>query len=259
MGGLFGCVYGGTIKNLFITDSSATQNGRNEQNVAGLAVGALVEGGRIERVSASGTSVYAVGASKVNWAGGLVGLLGGTVNECSVTCPDISAGSHDYDSCIVRVGGLVGGMDWHVSNNSITNSYVIGSVRNTQPNNSAVLGGLLGTAEGVSGFRIQNCYAFGNVTVKSGTTDWWPGLLIGIVPPVWDVSNCFAIKKNDYPSTYISIGSNRYDESYYFLYDVSNFKGYASTLGSSFKEAPIGTNQNNPILVWEAEYKNKNT
>lgn len=103
---------------------------------------------------------------------------------------------------------------------------------------------------------VENCYSFGDVILLPDVSNWWIGSLIGVVMSGCDANNCLCLRKS-FPDIYVASedGLSVVYESYDYSKNVSNFRGYASTLGSSFKEAPTGVNRNNPILTWESEHK----
>ena len=105
-GGLFGYISGGTLKNLFITNSTAYSAGSDVQ-YAGLAVGVILEYGNCERVSVQGSVYTTRGGTKANVIGGLIGLVEGNVNECSAVCENISVGSNAINGVYSSGGGLV--------------------------------------------------------------------------------------------------------------------------------------------------------
>jgi len=174
--GLFGHLYGGTIKNLTIDNSSIT----GAYNVGGI-VGSSSQG-TIENCHINKT-VTIKASSKNNvsgaYVGGITGTMYGTVKKCSNKGNIV--GSYAYVGGITGVlndgdvlecynagtikggnytGGITGVNVTNVSN--ITNCYNIGSV------NGSYVGGIIGGSHPSSGtVNLKNVYNKGSVTGSS--------------------------------------------------------------------------------------------
>jgi hypothetical protein len=157
--GLFGCIDGGKVQNLGLTDANITSS---KDNVGGIA--GYISKNNIENCYVKGKII---GSNKV---GGVVGSVdNGTVRNCYVT--STVSGSNN-------VGGVVGYMD----NKTVQNCYTIGVV--SCSGNS--VGGVAGY---VKTGLICNCYTTGSVS--GGST---VGGLVGQMNNEnTKVSDCIAI------------------------------------------------------------------
>ncbi len=138
--GLFGRIYGGSVKNLGLENCA----------VSGYApVGCLVG----QNVTASISNCYSTGAvSGMSCVGCLVGQnVAASISNCYST----GAVSVTSDFVSSNIGGLVGGN----SSGSISNCYSTGTVSGSS--NSYYVGGLVG---GDSDGSISNCYSIGPVS-----------------------------------------------------------------------------------------------
>ncbi|MCL2677845.1 MAG: hypothetical protein FWE85_02195, partial [Clostridiales bacterium] len=147
--GLFGTIYGGTVKNLAVKDASVT----GRQFVAGLA--GMVYYGGLENCSVTGAV-----SSGNDVVGGVAGWVDhGSLKDCYAT---VMVSGRD------RVGGVAGS----ISNGcSIENCYAMGNV-----SGRSSVGGVVGS---MSGGSIENCYATGNVTGVGRYVGGVAGALVG--------------------------------------------------------------------------------
>ncbi len=171
--GLFGFALTGsnTISNVGLTNVDITSGG-TDHNALGAVVGWLFSGG-LDNVFVTGSIVQTATSCSVCGAGGLVGILNGTIqnsyNEASITSTSFNVGGlvgtsngsidSSYNAGTVTAfgaGGIAGSL---VFGGSISNSYNIGAVDGT------FAGGLVGAAtNGV----ITNSYATGAITGTGG-------------------------------------------------------------------------------------------
>lgn len=184
--GLFGCVEGGTVKNVTLSGVDITgsafvgglvgdnRDGTIEYSSAtGNVTGTGSSVGGLVGDNWQGTVINSSAAGTVNgsddYVGGLVGRNeDGTVNNSSATC-NVS-GQTD-------VGGLVG----LILNGTVNNSHATGTV-----NGSCSVGGLAGYNSGT----VNNSYATGNVEATSGLGT--VGGLVGYMPTQGSVSKSYA-------------------------------------------------------------------
>ncbi|MGI1660062.1 MAG: GLUG motif-containing protein [Desulfitobacterium sp.] len=159
--GLFGCVDGGTVKNLGVADADI-----NGGNFVGGVAGS-VDQGTVENcfVTGSVSGDYTVG--------GVAGSVNqGTVENYFVT------GSVSGD---LIVGGVVGSVD----QGTVENCYVTGSVSGIE-----LVGGVAGAVE--SGSTVQNSYSTGSVIGSDSGSDSVGGVA-GAVTNGGTMQNCAAL------------------------------------------------------------------
>jgi len=173
--GLFGCISGGTVKNLRVENAKVS----GLSCVGGLA--GVVWGGRLENCSVTGNiSGYGHTVNYASEVGGVVGGLEGNMINCSFA-GEVS-GTNDH------AGGLAGSFR---GNSSVENCYAAGTVTG-----KTYVGGLVGYMDGTwasykdthlhANSRMVNCYATGDV---SGTR--YVGGLVGY-SRYFFMENCYA-------------------------------------------------------------------
>ena len=119
--------------------------------------------------------VHAENSSMRNNAGGIAGLIAGTVilNSCSYS--EVSAsGNPDWYNF---VGGLAGGMydyDDKTKNSKIYNSYSAGTVKGGR---NTYIGGITGRVDG----ELTNCYTLTKITAPYSLNDYTVNGLVGSV------------------------------------------------------------------------------
>ncbi|NLE05991.1 MAG: hypothetical protein GX638_14495, partial [Crenarchaeota archaeon] len=154
--GLFGRIYGGTIKNLGITINSTgtSVSSPGRANVGGIV--GFCEGGILHNsfvigdITATATNVY---------LGGLAGVFSGNISKCYTT--------GDFTISIGSSGGLgyVGGVAAY-SYSPISNSYSVCNLTVNASTQSVIdAGGLVGCANGAT---ITNCYASAAINAPYG-------------------------------------------------------------------------------------------
>ena len=168
--GLFGYIYGGSIKNTGVTGnvyaySSASSSASAK---AGGLVGYSSSSSSISNSYATG-NVYAYSASAS--AGGLAGSSSGSsISNSYATGNVYASNSYPYG---VYAGGLVG------DGSGISNSYATGNVYASSSSSSNVYaGGLAGYSNSSSG--MSNNYATGNVYASSSSDNCYAGGLVGL-------------------------------------------------------------------------------
>lgn len=160
--GLFGAVQGtnAEIKNLRLVAVNVNAETRN-------IVGALV--GYLHSGSISNCRVQGGSVSAMTWVGGLVGICGGTIVNCS------SSASVSVSEGIA--GGLIG---FGEKTSTVTASFATGHV-----SGRAISGGLIGENNGT----IDNCYSTGQV---SATKSMAGGLVASVGYPDGTIRNCYS-------------------------------------------------------------------
>ena len=166
--GLFGYIWGGTVKNLnLVIDSHGVNGGDYTGGIVG-----YIEHGTIEKCSVTGGPVS-------GWfdIGGVVGSSYGIVNECYA-----AVAVSGTDEC---VGGIAGYIDY-----IINNCYSTGSVSGT----SNYVGGISGEFGG----SMTNCYATGAISSPGNCV----GGIVGYIYSGGSITACVALNST------ISGGSN---------------------------------------------------
>ncbi|MCI9017052.1 MAG: hypothetical protein HFJ53_07830, partial [Clostridia bacterium] len=145
---LFNNIEGATIKDLILEDvtlASKTSKG----SIANTATNANLKNVHIKNFNLT---------TKANEIGGFIGnLIGGTIEECSVTNSRVTTSGH------IRIGGIVG----YMNGGTIRNCYVQGEVNSTQNKDGNGIGGILG--HGLEApITIENCITKINYTWTGG-------------------------------------------------------------------------------------------
>lgn len=170
--GLFGCTYGGTIKNLTFEYANVTET----NNYAGVLVGKAFGGSTLQNIKISNTCQIKGG----NYTGGIAGYLVGNAYNC-VNCATVQG--------IQYIGGLCGHYSRSRTGNSMTACANYGNVTASSLDvgglvgyfdsgtiqDCANYGGVKGT-ERVAGMagtvtkgKIQNVFSYGNISVTTKT------------------------------------------------------------------------------------------
>lgn len=245
--GLFGYVYGGTIKNI---------------GVDGSVTGSSYVGGVVgwSHYSSSITSCYNTGdvtaTGSEAWVGGVVGISESfsSVTSCYNTGDITATGSY------AKVGGVVGSSA--STSSSISSCYNIGDV--TATDNGAYVGGVMGYSSEYS--SITSCYSCGSVSSASDTN------LGGVVGynESGTVSYCYydttTVDNGDGDSsTYTPVGAmeGSDDGTNYCGLTTANMQGDAATDGTllyylitvgggtAWAADTGGINSGYPILSWQ--------
>ncbi len=145
--GLFGAIYGGTVKNLTLKDFNVTDQSYNyDVNTLGALVG-KANNATIENITMSGINVKnTLTGSRV---GGLVGYSNGSISIEYVIVSGTTIESISSD----MIGGLVG----RVGTATINNCYVVTKISGGSKV-GAILGGHLG-----GNFEFDNNYYYSNI------------------------------------------------------------------------------------------------
>lgn len=166
--GLFGNIYGGTVKNLGVTNIDIT----GKAYVGGVAA-YINNNGNVEYCYTTG-DVTATGTDSI-YCGGVAGYVSlGTIQNCYSAC-DISTSNN-------RTGGIVG----YINNGTVKNCYSTGDIRS----GGSYLGGVAGY---LSGSTVENCYTTG---IISSTTGAAVGGIAGYVYSSSTIINCVALNSS---------------------------------------------------------------
>ena len=152
--GLFGCVYGGAIKNIGIEQSYI-----KGVNCVGGVVGCLLDGSIMNCYNTG--SISNTGSN----LGGVVGIVGGTASEDVVYEGRVT---NCYNTGVVVGNGGVGGVVGSAIGN-ITNCYNTGNVSGVKDHVGGIVGFFCGNA--------TNCYNTGNIS----STGNYIGSIVGYV------------------------------------------------------------------------------
>lgn len=155
---LFNTLEGATIQNLVLEDvrlNSATSRG----TIANEATDTNIKNVHIKNLNIT---------TKSNDTAGIIGnLIGGTIEECSVTKINIITSGH------IRVGGIVGFM----TGGTIKNCYAEGEVHSTQSKGGNGIGGILGYGAQTPQITIENCITKINYVWNGGGQNLNGGIL----------------------------------------------------------------------------------
>lgn len=166
--GLFGNIYGGTVKNLGVTNIDIT----GKAYVGGVAA-YINNNGNVEYCYTTG-DVTATGTYDNN-CGGLAGYVNsGTIQYCYSTC-DVSTSNN-------KTGGIVG----NIVNGTVKNCYSTGNIKS----GGGYLGGVAGN---LSGSTVENCYTTGIISSITGAA---VGGIAGYVYSSSTIINCVAINSS---------------------------------------------------------------
>ena len=186
--GLFGYVYGGTVKDLTVSgtvsggmyvggvvgdnNGGTVENCHNIGEVSGNRVGGVVgynNGGTVKDLTVSGT------VSGDMYVGGVVGLNGnGSVENCYNT-GNVSGPDSVNGETTVNAGGVGGVVGYNGSSSTVENCYNTGNVSVTSSDISNV-GGVVGrNDEG----HVTNCYNTGEVSGPDSGSDNNVGGVVG--------------------------------------------------------------------------------
>ena len=151
--GLFGILYGGTVRDLQVAGSVSMTTNLDDEDIAAAYAGGVAGvsdfGSTLLRCAFSGTvaatAAHMAGESADAHAGGVVGLIGGesTVEQCRSTGA-VTASATSIRPCTSYAGGVVG-ENW-------------GTVTNCYHSDGAVTGGKSGGIAGANADTVTGCY-----------------------------------------------------------------------------------------------------
>ncbi|MFR9650867.1 MAG: GLUG motif-containing protein [Rikenellaceae bacterium] len=154
--GLFGCIYGATIKNVVIENPTISGG-----TYSGALVGYIQGESTIENCTVSGGSIATSTSSGM--VGGLIGRI--FANDSTITISSCSNSSNVSSTNTTNVGGLVGRANTEYSGSiAITKCYNNGHISTT--NSSTHLGGIAGQTDAYStgAISITGCYNNGTIS-----------------------------------------------------------------------------------------------
>lgn len=191
--GLFGYLYGATVKDLTMADEGNTQtinwesipNSSGDANYyLGSIAGAVAKGKIINCHNRCAVS-FSVSDKK-----GSVGGIAGVINENSVVSTCSNSGTIKIQGSLGYGGGIVGGS----SKSSIASCFNTGDVSATGNTSTAYAGGIVGDGNTNGDSRtpshISYCYSTGDITAKTATTSTSGGIVGGAQHLV--LKSCFA-------------------------------------------------------------------
>ena len=160
--GLFGLIYGGTVKNLIVKGDISSSN----NNVGGV-VGNLDGNGTVENCSFEGT---VESTNKSAYVGGIAGSAGNKTRSATIS------GCVNYGKVSgTTVGGIVG----NATKTTVENSYNTGKINGTEK--SAGIAGMLGKS-----CKVSNCFNIGGIQGEETT-----GGITGFKNGTAKIENCF--------------------------------------------------------------------
>ncbi|MDP4207547.1 MAG: fibronectin type III domain-containing protein [Bacteroidota bacterium] len=176
--GLFGYVYGGTIKNLGIEKASVTYYYATNNGYTGILVGSLASSSTIQNCYTTGNCT---GNGSV---GGLVGLCSASTIKNSYSTADVTNSNANTTS---YSGGFIGSAT--VNTSYILNCFCTGTVSgNSSMSSTSGLGSFVGNVQ--NGTYISYCYACGTIT-NSGTSTNLGGFAGRIYSFTGTFTSCF--------------------------------------------------------------------
>lgn len=199
--GLFGYLYGATVKDLTMADEGNTQTinwetiptSSSDPNYSlGSIVGAVAKGKIINCHNRCAVSFSVSGnkGSVGGIAGVIVGVIADKINESSVVSSCSNSGTIKIQGSSGYGGGIVGGS----SKSSIASCFNTGNIDVNAGSGSAYAGGIVSDSDtnGSSSNpgHISHCYSTGNITAKATSTSTSGGIVGGAQYAV--IESCFA-------------------------------------------------------------------
>lgn len=192
--GLFGYLYGATVKDLTMADEGNTQtinwesipNSSGDDNYyLGSVAGYMVNGKIINCHNKCAVSF------SVSGKGGNVGGIAGIIDKNSVLSACSNSGAITVDGSTVMGGGIVGVS----AKSSIVSCFNTGDVSATGTTYTAYAGGIVGdgdtNGDSNNPSQISHCYSTGNITAKASGISTSGGIVGGARYAV--IESCFAM------------------------------------------------------------------
>lgn len=190
--GFFGVIgTGGVVKDLTFSDvdiaaTAATDTNLNLGSIAGASLGSIENCSVTGEVTAT-SPVHTTGQVRFTCAGGLVGFNQGAIVGCTSSADVTAVSANDYNSPdYVMAGGIVGNAT--LSGSRVANCYATGNIL-AEGNGSAEAGGIVGRNE--KSAVIENCAVSVSVTAKTRKFHAYGGGIVGSLNSAV-VKNCYA-------------------------------------------------------------------
>ena len=227
--GLFGCVVGGTIKNLTVSGCVAA-------NFSAGGIAAYLESGTVENCinkanifTNGGTTPNGNienGVGRAGYVGGIVGLVAGTDNSIDLCTNNAEAIVCANSNMGGRTGGIIGLVNATTVTGSITRCLNTAFIDSYQYS-----GGIVG-ANFANGFLIDQCVNAGDVRGHSSGSTYVGGIISQVAGPI---TNCY--NKGEVRINIDGSGGNK----------AAHFGGIASDLNAG---ATVANCYNIGIIAW---------
>ena len=190
--GLFGYLYGATVRNLTMAD----EEGANNIQLASITGGANTYplgsiAGRVENGKIINCHNKCAVSFSISEKGGNVGGIAGIIDKNSVVSACSNSGAIIVDGSTVMGGGIVGVS----AKSSIVSCFNTGDVSATGTTYTAYAGGIVGdgdtNGDSSNPSHISHCYSIGNMTANATQSSSVSGGIIGVAQYVV-IESCFA-------------------------------------------------------------------
>ena len=190
--GLFGYLYGATVRNLTMADEEGANNiqlasitgGANTYPLGGIA-------GRVENGKIINCHNKCAVSFSISEKSGNVGGIAGIIDKNSVVSACSNSGAIIVDGSTVMGGGIVGVS----AKSSIVSCFNTGDVSATGTTYTAYAGGIVGdgdtNGDSSNPSHISHCYSTGNMTANATQSSSASGGIIGVAQYVV-IESCFA-------------------------------------------------------------------
>ena len=246
------------IKNVILENVSITNNyeiAANNTYIGGL-VGWNSEGAEIINCGIKGGKIegrITVADGNSSWygpvIGGIAGRSNGIIEGCYNKAEIIGEGITNQNYTEVMTGGIVGAL-----RGELTNSYNTGKI--TGRSYTSYVGGITGNTDNTYKGKIENTYNKGEINI-AGTSKYIGGL---VGRNGWresyeamEIINSYAINSNI--NTTNKFNGTTVTGTTEGKITADELKTYAITLGEKYVNDLNNINDKDPILYWEAEYR----
>ena len=246
------------IKNVILENVNITNNyeiAANNTYIGGL-VGWNSEGAEIINCGIKGGKIegrITVEDGNSSWygpvIGGIAGRSNGIIAGCNNKAEIIGEGITNQNYTEVMTGGIVGAL-----RGELTNSYNTGKI--TGRSYTSYVGGITGNTDNTYKGKIENTYNKGEINI-AGTSKYIGGL---VGRNGWresyeamEIINSYAINSNI--NTTNKFNGTTVTGTTEGKITADELKTYAITLGEKYVNDLNNINDKDPILYWEAEYR----